>query len=159
MNRRSIDEWKKAHEAQKIHLDIPGKPLGKSRPRVTRRGITYTPKATAEREKLVRTIFMETYHRTCPLTGALKVTIEAVYPVPVSASKSRQAEMMADKITPTVRPDVDNVAKLILDALNKTAYADDSQIVSLTVSKRYAYENELPHTVIDLAPFRSESKT
>lgn len=159
MNRRSIDEWKKAHEAQKIHLDIPGKPLGKSRPRVTRRGITYTPKATAEREQLVRTVFLETYRYARPFTCALRVSIEAVYPVPVSASKAKRADMMAGKIIPTVRPDVDNVAKLILDALNKTAYADDSQIVSLTVSKRYAHENELPHTVIDLAPFRSESKT
>ena len=156
MNRRSINEWKKAHEAQKIHLDIPGKPLGKSRPRVTRRGITYTPKATAEREQLVRTVFAEAYRCTRPFTCALRVTVEAVYPVPASAPKAKREDILSGKIVPTVRPDVDNVAKLILDALNKTAYTDDSQIVSLTVSKRYAHENELPHTVVDLVPFQAE---
>jgi len=35
----------------------------------------------------------------------------------------------------TKKPDVENVSKSILDALNEVAYYDDSQIVSLSVEK------------------------
>jgi Holliday junction resolvase RusA-like endonuclease len=41
-------------------------------------------------------------------------------------------------IRPTKKPDVDNIAKSIQDALNKVLYRDDSQIVLLIVGKRYA---------------------
>lgn len=35
------------------------------------------------------------------------------------------------------KPDSDNIAKAILDALNGVAYYDDSQVVGLTVKKEY----------------------
>ena len=35
-----------------------------------------------------------------------------------------------------MKPDADNVAKLVLDAINGTAFVDDSQVVSLSVAKR-----------------------
>ena len=35
----------------------------------------------------------------------------------------------------TVRPDVDNIAKGVMDALNGVAYDDDAQVVSLCVLK------------------------
>ncbi|MCF8012478.1 MAG: RusA family crossover junction endodeoxyribonuclease [Clostridiales bacterium] len=38
---------------------------------------------------------------------------------------------------PTVRPDIDNYVKAVLDVLNGLAYDDDSQIVSLHAQKRY----------------------
>lgn len=135
---------------QKIVLNIPGKPLGKARPRVTRRGITYTPKPTVEREKLVRACCEEKYKDEPPLDGPLSVTITAVYPVPVSASAAKKREMHGGAVLPLIRPDVDNVAKLILDALNGRAYADDSQVVSLTASKRYAKDGEEAHTEVSI---------
>ena len=39
---------------------------------------------------------------------------------------------------PTKKPDVDNIAKAILDSLNGIAYRDDSQIVELNMKKLYA---------------------
>ena len=41
------------------------------------------------------------------------------------------------KIKPCKKPDSDNIAKAILDALNGVAYYDDSQIVELTIKKEY----------------------
>ncbi len=35
------------------------------------------------------------------------------------------------------KPDCDNIAKIILDALNGLAYDDDAQVVKLYVEKRY----------------------
>jgi Holliday junction resolvase RusA-like endonuclease len=44
------------------------------------------------------------------------------------------SEQLEQKIT---KPDVDNLAKAILDALNGVAYEDDSQVYSLEVQKWY----------------------
>ena len=44
--------------------------------------------------------------------------------------------------------DLDNLAKGILDALNKILYADDSQIVSLTAEK---YQSTEPRIEISIA--------
>lgn len=38
------------------------------------------------------------------------------------------------------KPDIDNIAKVILDALNGIAYRDDTQVVSLSCQKQYAEE-------------------
>ena len=58
-------------------------------------------------------------------------------PIPKSISKKRREAMLAMKERPTKTPDVDNLAKSIMDALNHLAYKDDSHVVSLTVKKYY----------------------
>lgn len=50
--------------------------------------------------------------------------------------------MLAGQIRPTVKPDCDNVSKIILDALNGVAFKDDSQVVGLWVEKWYVPESE-----------------
>ena len=51
--------------------------------------------------------------------------------------------MMLNEISPTKKPDIDNVIKIILDALNKMAFRDDSQITKLEIEKRYAEEEKV----------------
>ena len=46
--------------------------------------------------------------------------------------------MAKGEIRPTVKPDWDNIGKIISDALNGIAYKDDAQVVSCTVEKRYS---------------------
>ena len=46
--------------------------------------------------------------------------------------------MLEGLMNPIKRPDADNIAKIVLDALNGIAYKDDSQIVDLSVPKRYS---------------------
>jgi len=48
--------------------------------------------------------------------------------------------MLEDEIYPTIKPDTDNIAKIILDSLNGIAYKDDKQVIRLSVEKRYAEE-------------------
>ena len=45
--------------------------------------------------------------------------------------------MIAGQRTPTKKPDADNIAKVVCDALNGVAYKDDTQIVSLHIKKSY----------------------
>lgn len=45
--------------------------------------------------------------------------------------------MVKNKIYPTKKPDVDNIIKIIADALNGVAYNDDKQIVMCSCGKYY----------------------
>lgn len=122
-------------------FEIEGKPVGKGRPRFKRVGNfvqTYTPANTAEYEKLVRLRFQNA--GGVITDKPVRVEIVAFFAPPKSARKKDKAEMLMNKILPTKKPDCDNIAKIILDALNQIAYKDDSQVVELSVKKKYASE-------------------
>lgn len=122
-------------------FEIEGKPVGKGRPRFKRMGNfvqTYTPEKTSEYEKLVRIRFQNA--GGIITEKPVRVEIAAFFAPPKSARKRDKAEMLANRILPVKKPDCDNVAKIILDALNKIAYKDDAQVVELFVKKRYAAE-------------------
>jgi len=76
------------------------------------------------------------------------INIVAFYQIPKSASKARQRGMKDWTIRPTVRPDIDNVLKIITDALNGVAYLDDKQIVGCSVNKCYA---EAPAVLVTIS--------
>lgn len=126
---------------------IDGTIRGKDRPRFnTATGKPYTTTRTAGYEAWIRDCYLLRGAGRW-LEGEIKATIEAHYEVPKSKSKSMRMKMLNGSINPTVKPDADNIAKIILDALNKIAYRDDSQITQLTVIKRYS---EQPHVRVTL---------
>ena len=117
---------------------VPGKPIGKGRPRFTRAGHTYTPAITALAEKRVAAIasnaMIDAQRKPC--IGRCSVHIIATWPIPKSWPKTRQAAALSNAEIPG-KPDLDNIAKLILDALNGVVYEDDVQVCMLTVTKLY----------------------
>lgn len=127
---------------------VPGEPKGKARPRVTRKGITYTPKETLNYETWVKECFLldiGSSHK--PLEGDLRVSLVVYYPLLKSMSKLKQRKALEGDIRPSKKPDCDNIAKIILDALNTIAYNDDKQVVSLQVEKWYAEEPRVEVTI------------
>lgn len=122
-----------------ITFTVNGAPQGKARPRFRRVGAfvqTYTPKATHDYERQIRDEFLKT---GCdPIEGPVHVMITAAFSPPKSLSKKKQEEML--KQLPTKKPDVDNLAKVVLDALNGVAYTDDKQVTALSVFKIYKEE-------------------
>ena len=109
-----------------IKFTVPGVPVGKGRPRFTRAGHAYTPEKTAEYEEKVRLCWKAQTGSVFAGGIPLKASIIAYFPIPKSASK-KKAEAM-DGTFHTSRPDADNVAKAILDALNGNVYPDDSAV-------------------------------
>lgn len=134
-----------------IELAIPGKPLGKQRPRVTKAGITYTPARTVSYETLVKELYIM-QHYGKQLEGPLKMTIKAYFPIPKSASRKKHVDMLNGVERPTKKPDTDNVAKIIGDALNQLAYQDDSQIVEQTVTKYYSEQPRVEVEIEEVQP-------
>jgi Holliday junction resolvase RusA-like endonuclease len=117
---------------------IPGEPVAKGRPRVTRAGHAYTPEKTRLYEAHVRDVWMRKCAHRTSYSQPLRVSVVAYFPVPKSVSKKRRATM--EGAPHTKRPDADNIAKSVLDALNNLAFEDDSIIYDLRVKKRYTLE-------------------
>lgn len=115
-------------------ITVPGKPVGKARPRFTKNGHTYKAESDRKYELLVQQRWQAAggeYYGDVPIMAQ----IVAYFPIPASVSKTK-AKKMKDGFA-SKKPDADNVAKSILDALNGFAYADDKQVVGLTVQKLY----------------------
>lgn len=72
------------------------------------------------------------------MEGAVRAEITAYYGIPKSASKRTRADMLSRYIRPAKKPDLDNVAKIVLDSLNGLAYKDDAAVVELVVEKFYS---------------------
>lgn len=128
-----------------IKFEIKGTPVAKGRPRLGKFG-TYTPEKTKNYEELVKYTFKNKYPNFEPFKGELKAKLEFVFEVPKSYSKKkREALLPIEGIEHsgagyTHKPDCDNLAKAVLDALNGLAYIDDSQITCLLAFKEYGYE-------------------
>jgi len=134
---------------ESIEFEILGKPLAKGRPRFTARGgfaRAYTPKKTTDYETLVKFNAQKVAPKELWL-GALAVEITAYLPIPKSMTKKRLEMINSFDLRPTTRPDIDNYAKIVLDALNEIIYKDDNQVVGLHVYKHYS-ENPRMHVVI-----------
>lgn len=128
----------------KYEFEVPGKITGKGRPRVnTTTAIAYTPTKTKEYEELVKQYFIIKNRGVKPLEGRISVTIKAYFGIPKNASKKQREEMLNNNISPVKKPDIDNIAKIILDALNKLAFNDDNQIIKLSIEKIYSEEEKV----------------
>lgn len=116
---------------------IKGEPKGKGRPRFTKTGRVYTPSETSRYEELVRLSYLN-MAKGYKFTSPVRVTIKAFCKPPKGKSKKVVEDMLNGRILPTKKPDADNVAKIILDGLNKVAWDDDTQVVDMMVTKRYS---------------------
>lgn len=128
-----------------VLFSVPGEPGHKGRPRFTRYGHTYTDKKTVEFENLVRVAFTQHVPGHQPYEGPCRVHIDAYFSIPKSASKKRKKLMIDKQVRPTKKPDCDNIAKAVLDALNSVAYNDDKQVIEMVVRKWYS---DVPRTIV-----------
>lgn len=102
---------------------------------MTRQGRAYTPAKTRAAEGKIIDYFLTL--GVTPKIGPLDVSLFAIMPIPGSWSKAKQANALAGLISPTGKPDLDNICKLVLDAANGVLWTDDSQIVRLDLCKAY----------------------
>lgn len=130
-------------------ITIPGEPVPKGRPKFTSQGHAYTPKRTKDYESLVKQHIM--LQGGYPVDYPVEVTIRIYKSIPKSWSKAKKALAIKGEIRPTVRPDIDNYVKALLDASNGLLFKDDSLVVELTASKLYVgHTEEMPYAEIEV---------
>lgn len=136
-----------------MKIIIPGVPVGKGRPKfstVKGHAIAYTPAKTASYENLVKIAFQNSGQSAFDREAQLKAEIKAFFPIPKSTSKRNRLLMTEKYILPAKKPDTDNLAKSILDALNGLAYYDDAQICELHVYKYYSEDPRAEIIITDI---------
>ena len=117
-----------------LKFTIRGEPKGKGRPKFSRQGNmvrTYTPDTTANYENYVKMEYWNQCGQRMFAKGVqLDMRLTAYFAI----------------------PDMDNIIKVIADALNGIAYYDDSQIVDTAVRKFYSDE---PRVVVKISEVES----
>ncbi len=122
-------------------FNIPISPIAKGRPRFdsrTRR--SYTPEKTRSAETNLKFFLARQWGSKPPLEGPLELAIVLSYIRPKSVTEKKRPFLIT-------RPDLDNLAKTIMDSGNKLIWRDDSLIFSLRVLKQYADTESIFFTV------------
>lgn len=131
-----------------LRFIVPGEPHGWARARANGQRF-FTDRTTLSRKQAIAAWAIEAGAKV--REDALRVTVRAYFGAPKSASKKRIAAMLAGMEFPTKKPDGDNIAKIIGDALNGVAWRDDVQVVDWIIEKRWDVE---PRMEIEIAPMR-----
>lgn len=123
---------------------IPGKPIGKARPRFSRVGSfvkVYSAQAKEEKQVIKQ---IKAQWRLRPLE--CPVIVSMVFAMPITkASKKTVSECLSGALKHIKKPDTSNLIKFYEDAMNGIVYRDDSQIYEVEGQKIFARE---PKTII-----------
>jgi len=131
-----------------LELTIPGKPVPKGRPRVTRSGTTYTPARTKRFERAVGLI-ARSKGPEFQADGPLRLEVTCVYGRPGSNAPKVSGRVPCDR-GGSHYPDADNVLKAVADGLEGIAYANDKQLAQVEASKVFGAEGEQSCTEVRL---------
>lgn len=138
-----------SHEAKgkSFCLTIDGEPVAQGRPQFVRRtGVAYDPPKSRDYKKKVNRLAQKRAHdddwQLFDEGEPLKVKIHF---------RLRRGKTV-DRVWPIVRPDIDNYAKAIMDALEGVVYANDKQVVALILLKFYAEIGDAPQVLVIVEP-------
>ena len=124
-----------------IGFTIPIVARGKGSVR-TGRGFQYTDKSTKRYMEAIRAAWLAKFPDRKPWDGQITLAIFAKFRIPPSYPKYvrdcvKLAEATGESVACTKKPDWDNIAKAICDALSGLAWKDDAQVSAGVVSKEY----------------------
>lgn len=118
---------------------VYGKPQGKARPRVVN-GHAFTPKKTKEYEEAIKLAFLKRHGGEPRIHTAVCLKLYIGFGIPRSKTKTAVQNALNGWVKPTVKPDIDNIVKVYMDALNGLAWDDDKQVTALYCFKSYERE-------------------
>ena len=119
----------------RIKFTIEGEPVGKGRPRHGKYK-TYTPAKTKSVENNIAYFYKVNIGHY--FEGYVRLKLDLYYSIAKSDSKKKKMMKLNNELRPNKKPDIDNVIKLVADALNEVAYKDDTQIIELECRKFYS---------------------
>jgi len=126
-----------------VYLNVPYTPTSQKRHRHTRNGRTYDPCCEHKRDFLKLCMVVSSPPGPQWHSRPVECTIVFTFARPRSHLTSKGALRKGVPERHIYKPDADNLAKFVMDALNGTYYKDDSQVYALHVVKRYGEENSV----------------
>lgn len=120
--------------AKEYETTIFVKPTAKGRARMSIIGghaRAYTPASTRNAEADIKAAIRQQVTEIERFEAGIPLALDAVFYREKPKSTPKKVFM------PVSKPDADNYCKLLLDALNGYLFADDNQIVTLRIKKRF----------------------
>ena len=142
-----------------LHFKVHFKPTPLKRPRLVRNNLVYDPSKKDKKQFLQCAL---KYKPSVPLKGPLRMNVEFYFPRPKchyrTGKYSNELKSSAPHIH-TNMPDVDNLSKFVLDALNAVFYDDDRQVVELNSHKEYLNDinNKVGYTIVTIMPYEKKA--
>lgn len=135
-----------AMREMRLVIDLPAAP--KERARVVSNPATgmvasYTPAKTRRFSALVRGVAVRVMAGALPISGPVGMEIMFLFRPPKSWPLWRRTAAIDGVLAPTARPDMDNLDKALLDALNGVAFDDDALISRHGAEKRFAEQDAI----------------
>jgi Holliday junction resolvase RusA-like endonuclease len=135
-------------------FEILGNPIPQKQTQFIRAsGIAYDP-SRKERDQFLW--HAKHYAPSEPLLGPVMVDLSFFFAPPASTSGVKRRQMLNHVIHHIKKPDADNCAYLVTNAMKGVFYHDDAQIIDLCIHKRYA---EVPRTVVKITPIEEIAPT
>ncbi|MGE9882105.1 RusA family crossover junction endodeoxyribonuclease [Blautia obeum] len=136
-----------------VTFQVPGKPQGKARARTyynanAGKHVSSTPDKTVLYENFIKDRYLQKADGVYLEAGTpVTLRIVARFLPPKSKPKKVKHQMLDGEILPLKKPDMDNIVKVVADALNGVAYHDDTQIALVVAKKAYSAVEGLDITV------------
>ena len=130
----------------KIQLKFDIKPMAKQSFRTTRSGQKYLDPSVIKYRKAIRNMAITQMRnqKAEKIEGAVNMNIVYAFRRPQSLSKKERSEIDGGKTVPkTTKPDIDNLTKAILDALNGIVWKDDAQVTQINVQKIWSAKDQI----------------
>ena len=123
----------------KIQLKFDIKPMAKQSFRTTRTGQKYLDASVIKYRKAIRNMAIAQMRnqKAEKIEGAVNMNIIFAFRRPKSLSKKERT------VPKTTKPDIDNLTKAILDALNGIAWKDDAQVTQINVHKIWSAKDQI----------------
>lgn len=126
---------------ERFELNIGGEPIAQGRPRFsTIKGFTraFDPKESRNFKQVLQAIAREKMAGEPQMEGALCLYLKVHRVPPQSWPKYKRKRAIECHEGICSKPDLDNYVKIVLDALNGVLFKDDSAVVKICTSKRWA---------------------
>lgn len=139
-----------------IEFTVNEKPVPQPRPRVVRMKNGQTRAYNSEKSVVYKRIvkaaaLSEMNKQRLTMTDRpLAMRLTFVFSPPKSYTKKKLEAVKSGELRYTKKPDLDNLAKAILDACNNTVYKDDSQIITLSINKEYGHTDHVAVKITQL---------
>ena len=137
----------------KIQLKFEIKPMAKQSFRTTRTGNKYLDASVIKYRKAIRNMAIAQMRnqKAERIEGAVNMNIIYAFRRPKSLSKKERNEIDGGKTVPkTTKPDIDNLTKAILDALNGIAWNDDAQVSEIKAKKIWSKQDQIEVKIMQI---------
>ncbi len=131
---------------------IPIEPKAQQRVRFARGGRTYKAKGQKLAEEAIMA-FLSQHQPDTPLAGPLLLGVKAFLPIPRSKPQKFKKAALAGAIRPTVKPDMDNLLKNVMDCMTSMDFWEDDKQVVEYLPGTGKYYSAKPRWELELIPF------